>query len=65
MNSGHSAYSSAASTFICNYLGSNVFGKSVTLKDNDSRFDPNGFDGQPGTTGYCDHAVLGLPQWCR
>jgi hypothetical protein len=51
MNSGHSAYSSAASTFIRNYLGSNVFGKSVTLKDNDSRFDPNGFDGQPGTTG--------------
>jgi hypothetical protein len=49
MNSGHSAYSSAASTFIRNYLGSNVFGKSVTLADNSSSFDPNGFDGQPGT----------------
>lgn len=49
MNSGHSAYSSAASTFIRNYLGSNVFGKSVTLADNDSRFDPNGFDGKQGT----------------
>ena len=51
VNSGHSAYSSAASTFIRNFLGSNVFGKSVTLADNASRFDPNGFDGQPGTTG--------------
>ena len=49
VNSGHSAYSSAASTFIRNFLGSNVFGKSVTLADNASRFDPNGFDGQPGT----------------
>ena len=49
VNSGHSAYSSAASTFIRNFLGSNVFGKSVTLADNSSRFDPNGFDGQPGT----------------
>ncbi len=50
-NSGHSAYSSAASTFIRNYLGSNVFGKSVTLADDASRFDPNGFDGRPGTGG--------------
>ena len=49
VNSGHSAFSSAASTFIRNFLGSNVFGKSVTLADNASRFDPNGFDGQPGT----------------
>lgn len=49
VNSGHSAYSSAASTFIRNFLGSNVFGKSVTLADDASRFDPNGFDGQPDT----------------
>ncbi|MCP9905190.1 vanadium-dependent haloperoxidase [Cyanobium sp. BA5m-21] len=49
VNSGHSAYSSAASTFIRNYLGSNVFGKSVTLADDAARFDPNGFDGQPDT----------------
>jgi hypothetical protein len=47
-NSGHSAYSSAASTFIRNYLGSNVFGRSVTLADSASRFDPNGFDGLLG-----------------
>lgn len=49
VTSGHSAYSSAASTFIRNFLGSNVFGKSVALADDASRFDPNGFDGQPGT----------------
>ena len=49
VNSGHSAFSTAAATFIRNFLGSNVFGKSVTLADNASRFDPNGFDGLPGT----------------
>jgi hypothetical protein len=48
VNSGHSAYSSAASTFIRNFLGSNVFGRSVTLADSASRFDPNGFDGLLG-----------------
>jgi len=49
VNSGHSAYSTAASTFIRNFLGSNVFGTSVTLADNSARFDPNGFDGVAGT----------------
>ncbi|MFM8544053.1 MAG: hypothetical protein ACKOAP_03545 [Vulcanococcus sp.] len=49
VNSGHSAFSTAASTFIRNFLGSNVFGKSVTLADSDSKIDPNGFDGVAGT----------------
>ena len=46
--SGHSTFSSAASAVLRGLLGTNLFSDSVTLKDSDSRFDPNGFDGQPG-----------------
>jgi hypothetical protein len=47
--SGHSTFSSAASTVLRNLLGNNVFDKSITLKDSDSRFDVNGFDGINGS----------------
>ena len=49
--SGHSAFSAAAASVITNLLGTNVLGTSVTLKDQESRFDPNGFDGIPGFGG--------------
>ncbi len=49
--SGHSAFSAAAASVITNLLGTNVLGTSVTLQDQESRFDPNGFDGQPGLGG--------------
>ena len=46
--SGHSTFSSAASAVLRGLLGTNLFSRSITLKDIHSRFDPNGFDGQPG-----------------
>ncbi len=49
--SGHPAFSAAAASVITNLLGTNVLGTSVTLKDQESRIDPNGFDGQPGLDG--------------
>ncbi len=43
--SGHSTFSAAASAILTNLLGTNVFGFSTTLADQQARFDPNGFDG--------------------
>ena len=49
--SGHSTFSTAASSVLRNLLGSNLFGKSVTLANNASRYSPNGFDGVSGGSG--------------
>ena len=49
--SGHSAFSPAAASVITNLLGTNVLGTSVTLQDQESQYDPNGFDGIPGFDG--------------
>lgn len=47
--SGHSAFSSAANYFLIDYFGSNYFDFTVILKDDDSIYSVNGFDGMPGS----------------
>ena len=47
--SGHSSFSSAANYFLIDFFGSNQFDFSVTLKDDDSQYSANGFDGIPGS----------------
>ena len=47
--SGHSTFSYAAATTITHILGTNVFHKTITALDSDSRFDSRGFDGNPDT----------------
>jgi hypothetical protein len=47
--SGHSAFSSAANYFLIDHFGSNYYDFTVTLKDDDSIYSVNGFDGMPGS----------------
>ena len=47
--SGHSSFSSSANYFLIDFFGSNQYDFSVTLKDDDSQYSANGFDGIPGS----------------
>ena len=47
--SGHSSFGSSANYFLIDFFGSNYFDFTATLKDDDSQYSVNGFDGMPGS----------------